>query len=47
MTIGGIQVPIYSEAVSIAISWVSLAITIEIKLDRNSPFSPITTFIGR
>ncbi|WP_283249514.1 hypothetical protein [Lederbergia citrea] len=39
--------PSYSEALSIVISWVSHVITIEIKLDRNSPMSPITTFMRR
>ncbi|WP_157842784.1 hypothetical protein [Bacillus alkalisoli] len=39
--------PSYSEALSIVISWVSLVITIEIKLDRNSPISLITTFTRR
>ncbi|MFC0416802.1 hypothetical protein ACFFHH_15285 [Cytobacillus solani] len=37
--------PSYSEALSIVISWGSLVITIEIKLDRNSPISLITTFM--
>ncbi|MGM7683196.1 hypothetical protein ACSVDA_13690 [Cytobacillus sp. Hm23] len=39
--------PSYSEALSFVISWVSLVITIEIKLDRNSPTSLITTFMRR
>lgn len=47
MTIGGIQMPSYSEALSIVIDWISIMITIEIKLDRNSPISLITTFMRR
>lgn len=47
MTIGGIPMPSYSEALSIVIDWVSIMITIEIKLDRNSPISLITTFMRR
>ncbi|WP_340084614.1 hypothetical protein MHB50_20230 [Siminovitchia sp. FSL H7-0308] len=39
--------PRYSEALSIVIRWASLVITIEIKLDRNSPIPLITTFMRR
>lgn len=39
--------PSYSEALSIVIDWISIMITIEIKLVRNSLISLITTFMRR
>ncbi|WP_268877428.1 hypothetical protein [Sutcliffiella halmapala] len=39
--------PSYSAALSIIISLVNQVITIEIKLDRNSPISLITIFMRR
>ncbi|MDA2251868.1 hypothetical protein [Bacillus thuringiensis] len=37
--------PSYSEALSIVLSSVNLAVTIEIRLARNPPIPPITTFM--
>ncbi|MBP1082136.1 hypothetical protein JOC74_002629 [Bacillus capparidis] len=37
--------PSYSEAISFVISLISSGITIEIKLDRNSPITLITSFM--